>query len=250
MLTCECEARVVPAAAHDSADTTAVIVAGGLGTRLGIEGGKQLLRLAGKPVVCWSVEAFDRAPSVKEIVVVCPADELSLFMEAVGSLALSKEVVYAPAGDTRQDSVRSGLACVKESVPYVAVHDGARPLIRTESIEKILRTLREQSTWVGAIAAFRSIDTVKVVGEAGVIESTPAREMLWCVQTPQCFETKALLEAHAIAELCGNSGTDDSSLVEAIGGRVGVVETPRENLKITVPEDLVFAEATLAARGK
>ncbi|MBR3157545.1 MAG: 2-C-methyl-D-erythritol 4-phosphate cytidylyltransferase [Atopobiaceae bacterium] len=244
---CACPERV--GAGEADSDACAIILAGGSGERFGDPRGKQFVELAGLPLVAWSILAFDRAPSVDALVVVCAAGRMDeMRHDVLDRLDLLHEVTLAPGGQTRQDSVLSGLMATPEKCGLVAIHDGARPLIEQEAIERCLAAVREDARVAGAICAARVTDTIKVADENGVIGATPDRSRLWAAQTPQVFRRAEILAAHEAALLEGFVGTDDASLVERRGGRVVVVDTPRDNLKVTLPEDLGMAEAILAAR--
>ena len=243
---CPCAARA--GAAGPGADTCAVIVAGGSGERFGDPRGKQFVDLCGLPLMSWSIMAFDRAPSVGRIVVVCAPDHADQVEgDVLASLSLTKPVALAPSGATRQASVRSGLDAAPPDLPLVAVHDAARPLVEVGLIETAVGAVRSDQSLAGAILATRSVDTLKLV-EGTMIVATPDRSFYWAAQTPQVFRRRALLAAHKAAEHEGYQGTDDASLVERLGGRVRVVESTRDNLKVTLPEDLALAEATLERR--
>ena len=230
------------------ADTCAIILAGGTGERFGDPRGKQFAELCGLPIMSWSVMAFDRAPSVSSIVIVCAPDKVSAVQQEVLSrLTLAKPVGFAPSGATRQDSVYSGLQAVPRGAALVAVHDSARPLIEVESIERCCAAVRADASLAGAICANRSVDTLKLV-EGNIIVATPNREFYWVAQTPQVFHAKPLMAAYKAALWEGFAGTDDASLVERHGGTVECVECPRDNIKVTVPEDLAVAAATMEQR--
>lgn len=226
----------------------AVVVAGGSGQRFGDPRGKQFVPLHGMPLICWSVLAMDRAPSVGKVVVVAPAGRAQEMRALIQeNLTLRCPLALAEAGPTRQGSVANGLAQVGEGFDLVAVHDGARPLARPRTLEAVADRVRGEARLAGAIAACPSTDTLKLV-EGATIVSTADRSFYWCAQTPQVFRTQALLEAYRAAAREGYQGTDDASLVEHCGGRVACVETPRDNIKVTLPEDLTIAEALLARR--
>lgn len=234
---------------HGGADTCAIIVAGGSGERFGDPRGKQFVELAGLPLVAWSIIAFGNAPSVGSIVVVCPPGRMEEMRDDVlARLEPRQEVVLAPAGATRQDSVFSGLMASPEELDLVAIHDGARPLVEVEVIDRCLAMVRGNKQVDGVICASRQTDTLKVVDSAGRIVGTPDRSQYWCAQTPQVFKRSAILAAHEAALLEGYEGTDDASLMERRGATVCVMESPRDNIKVTVPEDLAIAEATLRTR--
>ena len=245
---CPCTRAELVGSQAPEADAAAVIVAGGSGERFGDPRGKQFVELCGLPLMCWSIMAFDRVPSIARIVVVCAPDRAAeVEKDVLARLSLTKPVVLAPSGETRQDSVRSGLEAVPRELALVAVHDAARPLVETEQIEACLAAVRADGALAGAILAARSIDTLKLV-EGDTIIATPDRSFYWAAQTPQVFRAARLVAAHRSAVRDGYQGTDDASLVERLGGRVRVVESTRDNIKITLPEDLAIAEATLERR--
>ncbi len=245
---CPCAEPELAGSAAFGPDTCAIILAGGTGERFGDARGKQFVDLCGLPLMAWSVMAFDRAPSVASLVIVCAPDKVALVQEEVlGRLTLAKPVSFAPSGATRQDSVFSGLRNVARDQALIAVHDSARPLIEVEAIERACATVRADASLAGAICAHRSIDTLKLVEGTQVI-ATPDRSFYWAAQTPQVFRAKPLAAAYKAAFWDGFAGTDDSSLVERHGGKVVCVECSRDNLKVTVPEDLAVAAATLEQR--
>ena len=235
---CACTAMQRDKTETPAADTCAVIVAGGSGERFGDPRGKQFVDLAGMPLICWSVLALDRAASVSSIVVVAPRCREDEMCETIADyLTLIRPLAIAPSGMTRQDSVRNGLACVPDGCTLVAVHDGARPLIRPEEVDAVCACVRADRRLAGAIAATPSTDTL-MIAEGRLIVSTPDRSHYWSAQTPQVFRLPALIAAHDEAVRTGYLGTDDASLVE----------TGRDNIKVTLPEDLVIAEALLERR--
>ena len=224
--------------------TAAIILAGGSGERFGREGGKQLAQVLGKPVLTWSAEAFDAVGDIGLIVIVCPEDRREEYLrEAIDPFPFVTPIVMAPSGDIRQESAFSGLEYVSEDFEFVALHDGARPLVSPDLISHTISMLKGNMDADGAIVAHRSIDTLKIV-ENGVIVGTPDRTVFWNAHTPQVFRAGIYRRAHAAALADGFVGTDDSSLIERLGGRVLVVEGPRNNIKRTVPEDyLILASA-------
>ena len=220
--------------------TAAIILAGGTGERFGKEGGKQLVEIAGKPILTWSAEAFDAVGDVGLIVIVCPEERMREYLaRAIDPFPFVTPVVLAPAGSIRQESAFSGLEMVGEEYEYVVLHDGARPLVSPELIEHTINTVKGNFDADGAVVAHPAVDTLKVV-EDGVIMGTPDRSVFWNAQTPQVFRAGIYRRAHAAALSDGFVGTDDSSLIERLGGRVLVVEGKRDNIKLTVPEDYVL----------
>lgn len=226
----------------------AVIVAGGSGTRFGNPHGKQLIDICGRPMVAWTASAFDRATSIGHIVIVCPAEHQGEFRAAIESFAFDTPVSFAPAGETRQLSTRSGLNAVPAELPLVAIHDGARPLITPDAIDGAVASLEADPSLAGVVCAQPAIDTLKEVASDGTVVGTPDRSRFWCVQTPQVFPVSVLRAALDRADAEGFTGTDDASVVERAGGRVRCVESPRDNMKVTVPEDLVPVTAMLRER--
>ena len=227
--------------------TAAIILAGGTGERFGKEGGKQLVEIGGKPILTWSVEAFDAVGDIGLIVIVCPAERQGEYLsKAVDPFSFATPIVVAAAGSTRQESAFSGLELVPEEFEYVVMHDGARPLISADLIAHTVATLKGNIDADGAVVAHPAIDTLKVV-ENGVIVGTPDRSVFWNAQTPQVFRTGIYRRAHASALSDGFVGTDDSSLIERVGGRVLVVEGKRDNIKLTVPEDYLMMVAAVGA---
>lgn len=228
--------------------TAAIILAGGTGERFGKEGGKQLVEIGGKPILTWSVEAFDAVGDIGLIVIVCPAERQGEYLsKAVDPFSFSTPIVVAAAGSTRQESAFSGLELVPEEFEYVVMHDGARPLISADLIAHTIATLKGNIDADGAVVAHPAIDTLKVV-ENGVIVGTPDRSVFWNAQTPQVFRAGIYRRAHASALSDGFVGTDDSSLIERLGGRVLVVEGKRDNIKLTVPEDYLMLVAAVRER--
>lgn len=243
---CACAERIDSSGGRP--DTCAIVVAGGMGLRFGDPRGKQYVELCGLPLACWSIIALDRVAAVGHIVVVCSSEREEEMRECVlGRISLRCKVTIAPAGATRQDSVRSGLAVVPKELDYVAIHDAARPLILPEVAELAIDRVRSDDSVAGAICAARMTDTLKLVEDSTVV-ATPERGFYWAAQTPQVFRRVEIAQAHAVAHRDGYVGTDDASLIERTGGRVVCVASPRDNIKVTLPEDLVIARALMERR--
>jgi 2-C-methyl-D-erythritol 4-phosphate cytidylyltransferase len=220
--------------------TAAIILAGGSGERFGRVAGKQLVHISGKPVLTWAAGAFDAVGDVGLIVIVCPEDRMDEYRaEAIDPYPFITPVVMAPSGSIRQESAFSGLEMVGDEYEYVVLHDGARPLVPPELIAHTINTVKGNFDADGAVVAHPAVDTLKVV-EDGVIVGTPDRSVFWNAQTPQVFRAGIYRRAHASALSDGFVGTDDSSLIERLGGRVLVVEGKRDNIKLTVPEDYIL----------
>jgi 2-C-methyl-D-erythritol 4-phosphate cytidylyltransferase len=228
----------------------AVVVAGGTGERFGLSAGKQLAVLAGAPVVVHALRAIERAATIDAVVLVCHPDRVEEYREAaVVRSGVRKVVAVVPGGSTRRRSVAAGLAAVPPDAEFVVVHDGARPLLTPGLVDAALEALEARPEAAGAVVGHPAYDTIKEVGPALEVERTPDRASLWVAQTPQAFRAAPLRAAHAAAEADGFEGTDDASLVERIGGVVFMVEGPRWNVKVTLPEDLAVVEALLREGG-
>jgi 2-C-methyl-D-erythritol 4-phosphate cytidylyltransferase len=228
--------------------TAAVILAGGSGERFGAHGGKQLLNIAGKPVLTWSAESFDAVPDIGLIVIVAPKDRIDEYChEAIDAFPFVTPVKMVPSGELRQESSFIGVSAVPDEYRYIAIHDGARPLITPEQIGHVLAAVRGGVDVDGAVIGYPAIDTLKVVSNDTIV-GTPDRSALWTAQTPQVFKASMIREAHRAALADGFVGTDDASLVERIGGTVKIVRGPRDNVKLTVPEDRGAIEAGLRLR--
>jgi len=226
--------------------SVAVIAAGGRGNRIGTSLPKFEIELLGRPLVFYSLESFQAAGSVEEVVLVVPADRLgSWSLEALQERGFSKVRAVAAGGETRQESVRCGLELFDVKDANVLVHDAARPLVTAGMIE----AAGEIPDWAdGVICASPVTDTIKRI-DKGRVAATLDRAKLVAVQTPQSFKLEVLKRAHREAFRTGFEGTDDSVLVERIGGRVAIIEGASWNIKITVPEDLRFAEWWISERG-
>jgi 2-C-methyl-D-erythritol 4-phosphate cytidylyltransferase len=218
----------------------AILLCAGKGERLGAGMEKALVRVAGRPLFLWSLEAFVHTPAVESIVLVGPVKKLRAAAEVDG-LPLAKVVAWCEGGRERQHSVDAGLKALPQGPALVAVHDSARALI-TPAL--IARVLGDAHTHGAAIAAMPLEDTLKR-GRLGAIEQTIPRANLWRAQTPQVFRRDWLEAAHAAASAIA---TDDAALLEAQGQRVHLTEGDAMNFKITTPADLALAEACLAAR--
>jgi 2-C-methyl-D-erythritol 4-phosphate cytidylyltransferase len=228
--------------------TAAVIVAGGSGERFGNPEGKQLLRILGKPILTWSAEAFDAVADVGLIVIVAPPERIEEYRyEAIDCFQFSTPIIMAAAGAIRQESSFSGINQVPEDYELIAIHDGARPLITSELISHVISTVRGNLEIDGVVVGYPAIDTLKLVNGLRILGS-PDRSLLWVAQTPQVFRAPIIREAHMSALTEGFVGTDDSSLVERIEGSMMLVQGPRDNFKLTVPEDQASIEAALLRR--
>lgn len=212
---------------------------------MGATGNKLLLPVAGRPVLAWTLEAALAAPSITWIGIVGqPVDEAAIGA-IIAAASPEQPVHWIVGGDTRQDSVRHGLAALPAEAVGVLIHDGARCLVAPELLERCAAAV---AAGAAVIAATPVTDTIKQVDGAGTITATPDRSGLWAAQTPQGFPVERLRQAHATASAEGWSVTDDAALFERLGWPVQVLEAPPANIKLTTPFDLTVAAAVLAAR--
>jgi 2-C-methyl-D-erythritol 4-phosphate cytidylyltransferase len=191
--------------------------------------------MGGRPLLEYSLDLLSHA-RCSPIVLVVPERSM---VEARALFGTREGLVFAVGGETRQDSVASGLEEVSTEV--VVVHDGARPFADVELVRRVVAALSDAD---GAIAAMPSDETLKRV-EGDMISGTVDRSHLWRAQTPQAFRTQVLREAHAKARAEGYVDTDDAALLERYGGTVRIVQGARSNIKLTYPEDFALAEAIL-----
>lgn len=213
---------------------SAIVVAGGLGTRFGAARPKQLAPLGGRPILSRTLALFDRLPFIDEIILALPADWLETIMaEAARGF---RKVRAVAGGATRTESTRAGFAASRGDI--VLVHDGVRPLTEPAVIEGVARAAMAGGA---ALAAAPVRDTLKLARD-GRVARTVDRENMWRAQTPQGFRREVLAEALAAG---GPPATDDAALAERLGRPVTIVPSPAGNLKITTPEDLRLAEALM-----
>ena len=213
---------------------------------MGAERNKLLLELAGRPVLAWTLDAALACGAIHWIGIVGqPADQADI-QALVDAARPDRPVLWIEGGDTRQDSVRNGLAALPQDATAVLIHDGARCLVDPGLISRCAAAVEAGAA---VIAAAPVTDTIKRVDGQGVIQDTPDRSQLWGAQTPQGFPVQQLRQAHARAMAEGWTVTDDASLFERLGWPVLVIEAPPSNIKLTTPFDLTIAEAVLAARG-
>jgi len=204
---------------------------------------KQLLYLAGRPVVEHTLRALLAVPVVGVILVAAPGEEQS-FAGILGDLVPGNKIIIVAGGNSRRDSVRQGLKALPAGVGLVVVHDGARPLVKPGLIRVAIIEARR---WGASTLAVPVKDTVKLAGPDNLVRETLPRELLWQVQTPQVFNLDLLLEAHRAAERDAFEGTDDASLVERLGRPVKLVPGDYTNIKITTPDDILLAEKIMGS---
>ncbi|MBR0241920.1 MAG: 2-C-methyl-D-erythritol 4-phosphate cytidylyltransferase [Kiritimatiellae bacterium] len=220
--------------------TNAIIVAAGKSERMGAGTDKAFLSLGNRPVVAWSLIAFEKCPDVDRIILVVRKEQ-QLAAKAVAKMfGISKLVAVVPGGNKRQESVQAGLAVCDVDTRFVVVHDGARPCVTPEVISEVVKLAKR----VGAATVGRRMtDTVKRVEKGTLVSATEEREKLWAVQTPQAFNFRVLQNAYK--SLGKNDVTDDCQAVELSGEAVRIYENREPNFKITTVEDLQIASALL-----
>lgn len=204
---------------------------------------KMFAPLGGKPILAQVIDAFQKCEAIDQIVVVVSKENLKRCQQLAGEQKWSKVSEVCVGGERRQDSVAAGLSRLKQC-EWAVIHDGARPLVSTDLIERGLEAARETGS---AIAAVPVTDTIKIAGDDQIILETPPRKTLWAAQTPQVFRFDIIEEAYRKAD---NDVTDDASLVEQMGYKVKLYMGSHDNIKVTTPDDLILAEALLKKHGK
>lgn len=221
---------------------TAIVLAAGQGKRMNSKIQKQFMHIQDHPVLYYSLKCFQECPWITDIVLVTGVGEIEFCRsEIVERYGFSKVTAVIPGGKERYHSVHNGLKMCRDT-DYVFIHDGARPFITREILERGLECVQR----CGACAAgMPSKDTVKIVDRYDVVQSTPDRRFVWNVQTPQIFDYKLVTEAYDRALRGDCAGiTDDAMVVEKYGGhQVTLYKGSYENIKITTPEDIGVAQA-------
>lgn len=224
---------------------TAIVLAAGQGKRMNTKIQKQFLEIQGYPVLYYSLRCFQESSLIQDIILVTGESVLSYCKsEIVEKYGFSKVSRIIPGGKERYDSVYAGLlAC--EDCEYVFIHDGARPFITEEILERGLAGVKETGA---CVIGMPSKDTIKIADEKGFVKETPARSSVWTIQTPQIFSYPLIRKAHeSIRQKDMTKITDDAMVVEQeTGTSIRLVEGSYQNIKITTPEDLSVAEAFLA----
>lgn len=225
---------------------TAIVLAAGSGKRMGTKVRKQYLLMGGRPVLYYSLRAFEKSGVIDEIILVCgPGEEPYCRQEIVERYGMSKVKKIIPGGAERYNSVWNGLKETKAG--YVYIHDGARPFVDEEMIWRAHECVSEHHA---CAAGMPSKDTVKIADSENTVIQTPERSSVWIVQTPQVFDTELIKNAYAmLMEEDEITVTDDAMVAERmLGSAVRLFEGSYENIKITTPEDLEIAEVFLKRR--
>ncbi len=227
---------------------SAIVLAGGSGSRMGTDIKKQYISLCGKPVIYYALCAFEKSRAQEIILVVPKGDEDYVRDEILSKYGITKVSRMVTGGDERYDSVYNGICAA--SGEYVLIHDGARAFVTPEIIDRAIDGVKEHGA---CVVGMPSKDTVKISDEDGFVSDTPDRQRVWTIQTPQAFIRSELLEAYDSLrkQQDGFSGiTDDAMIMERAGGRrVRLIEGSFDNIKITTPEDIETGEAILKRNG-
>lgn len=224
---------------------TAIIVAGGSGTRMNTSVKKQYLPLLGISVLRRTLDTFNSCEDIDRICLVVPEEDIPYCNENVlNKLKSVKDIFLVAGGHERQQSVYKGITFYEDSGEndIIVIHDGVRPLISNNAIKSCINGAKEYGASIIAVPAF---DTIKKSGSENYIEKTLNRKHIWLAQTPQAFKYRIIKKAHDYAIKNKIQGTDDASIVELIGVRVKLITGCRTNIKITTNEDLIIAEALI-----
>ena len=221
---------------------TAVIVAAGKGKRMGTEISKQFLPLGGKEILAHTVEKFEKAENIRDIILVTGEDSLQDVQDMTQEYGWGKIRSIVAGGKERQDSVWNGLQEVPADAEIVLIHDGVRPFVTEDILNVSIETTLEMG---GCVAGVPAKDTIKICSNENIAVATPDRSTLWQIQTPQTFRRELIMKAYEQAKADGFVGTDDASLAEYSGYSVKVIMGSYRNIKITTKEDLLIGEVFL-----
>ncbi|MCG2814000.1 MAG: 2-C-methyl-D-erythritol 4-phosphate cytidylyltransferase [Thermodesulfovibrionales bacterium] len=247
-----------------------IVPAAGLGKRFGQGGNKPFQVLGNKPLVVWVFEVLESINEIAEIIPVFKKDDMALGCDLLEKFKFSKVKRIAPGGKERQDSVYGALALIDKETDVVLIHDGVRPLVDRDLIERAIRELLipphppllkgGEGGFDGVVVGVPLKDTIKEVrsqvsgvrrkGEEIIVKKTLNRNVLWAIQTPQVFKYSVLMKAYRKAMDERFYSTDDSAIVEKYGGKVKAIMGSYSNIKITTPEDLDIAELLLRKRAE
>lgn len=232
----------------------AIVLAAGQGKRMKTTTRKQFLTLAGKPLIYYSLQAFEQAEFVDSVILVTNVDELAYVQnEIVAAYGFRKVTAVVPGGSERFESVWRGLQQLRQQSAelsgYVFIHDGARPLLSPGVLDRVYREVQEYRACVVGVPAK---DTIKIADAAGIIQSTPDRRQVWVIQTPQVFALDLVYEAYRRLMAAGiTTVTDDAMVVERmLELPVKITRGDYENIKITTKEDLEIAALFLKNKGE
>lgn len=210
---------------------TAIVLVAGNSTRYGKNRNKNFELINGKTVISYTLNVFDKNDYIDDIIIAVKENEIQEIEKIIESENLNKEVKLIIGGNTRKQSVYNCLKMTNSDI--VIIHDGARPAIKQEYIDKCLETMNDFS---GATMGVKSKDTIKITDDNNVVVTTTKRKNTWLIQTPQCFERKTLLEMHE--KYNDEDITDDCVLLEKGNYQVKIIEGDYTNIKLTTYEDL------------
>lgn len=224
--------------------TLAIILAAGVGKRMGAATNKQLLLLDNKPIIVHTLQVFEECRAIDGVYLVVNQKDLPVLQEEIlETHRFNKVMKLVIGGRLRQDSVKNGLEAVEPPCDIVVVHDGARPFITPAFIEKGIVLMEMFDAIIPAIPVK---DTIKVVSKEGFVLKTLERDSLWHVQTPQTFKYDLIVNAYRDGMAKKLCGYDDATFMEHTGTKVKVIEGSPYNIKITTPEDLITARGILS----
>lgn len=227
-------------------NVSAVIVAGGRGTRMKSEINKQFIKIQNKEVLSYTVDVFENIAEIKEIIIVIEETAFDEFKTLEEKYGWKKIKAVVNGGDTRQASVYNGIKNISDECDIITIHDGARPFIEEEIILNSIRTAED----IGACGVGVPVkDTLKICDENQNILSTPKREEVWQIQTPQTFKKDLIIKAYEKAENDNYLSTDDTALIEYIKEPVKIIMGDYNNIKITTQEDILIAETIVSYKG-
>jgi 2-C-methyl-D-erythritol 4-phosphate cytidylyltransferase len=232
---------------HKKTQVIAIVPAAGLGKRFGSGTNKAFRTLRGKPLVIWSLQTLEAVSDIVEIIPVLKVEEMEQGRMLFEEYGLKKIKRIAAGGRERQDSVYNGLKLIEDKNCLVLIHDGVRPLIEKKLIEDAINESSASSAEDGIDGVILGVPLKDTIKEAvdGMITGTLKRASLWAVQTPQVFPYDKILAAYDRAMKEEFYSTDDSALVEHLGGKIKIVAGSYSNIKVTTPEDMDIAEALL-----
>lgn len=225
---------------------TAIIAAAGQGTRMGQGMNKVFIPLEKRPLITYAIDTFEKCEAIDEVIMVVGEEDIPRLRSLIADYGYKKVRQIVRGGAERQHSIANAIKKLSPDTRWVAVHDGARPFI---SIDLLAQAISDAQKWGAVGVAVPVKDTVKIVDEAGFVECTPERKKLWAMQTPQVFSREILEKAYRCSEETGVTATDDAALVEALGIKVKLLLGEYTNIKITTPEDMLFAKAILRRGG-
>ncbi len=219
----------------------AIVPAAGIGSRFSREQKKTFVNLGGIPLIAHTLRALEHSELITEIIPSVMEEDREIFVDLMREFNFKKIKKIASGGKERQDSVNNALNLIKEA-DVVLIHDGVRPFVTDKLINSLISSLNGCD---GVVPGVPLRDTIKEVGEDGIVLSTPKRERLFAVQTPQVFNREIIKRAYERAYIDKYYATDDAALLERIGGKVRIIRGSLFNIKITFPEDIILGEFIL-----